>query len=113
MALRPAYEKVHPKKSYFSSSWEYVKLPFSLGVAKNIFIVLVGASFSKQKRNRYRETLKRKNLETFSSTFYYYIHVYIVYIFSACKMFDVNASWSVLQSFNVSQLILIKSNCLA
>jgi hypothetical protein len=65
MALRLAYEKVRPKKSYFSSAWEYVKLPFSLRVAKNIFIVLVGASFSKQKRNRYREMLKRKNLETF------------------------------------------------
>jgi hypothetical protein len=27
---KSAYEKVRTKKSYFSSAWEYVKLPFSL-----------------------------------------------------------------------------------
>jgi hypothetical protein len=29
-----AVEKVRPKKSYFSSAWEYVKLPFSTTVKK-------------------------------------------------------------------------------
>jgi hypothetical protein len=28
-------ENVRPKKSYFSSAWEYVKLPFSLRVPKS------------------------------------------------------------------------------
>jgi hypothetical protein len=37
MAPRSASEKVRPKKSYFSSAWEYVKLPFSLKVLKNKF----------------------------------------------------------------------------
>jgi hypothetical protein len=31
---KSAYEKVRPKKSYFLSAWEYVKLPFSLRVPK-------------------------------------------------------------------------------
>jgi hypothetical protein len=31
--------KVRPKKSYFSSAWEYVKLPFSLRVPKNMFFI--------------------------------------------------------------------------
>jgi hypothetical protein len=30
--------KVRPKKSYFSSAWEYVKLPFSLRVPKKSYI---------------------------------------------------------------------------
>jgi hypothetical protein len=36
MAPRPAFEKVRPKKSYFSSACEYVKLPFSLRVPKKL-----------------------------------------------------------------------------
>jgi hypothetical protein len=36
MAPRSASEKVRPKKSYLSSACEYVKLPFSLKVPKNI-----------------------------------------------------------------------------
>jgi hypothetical protein len=34
MAPLSASEKVRPKKSYFSSACEYVKLPFSLRVPK-------------------------------------------------------------------------------
>jgi hypothetical protein len=34
--LNLASEKVRPKKSYFLSAWEYVKLPFSLRVPKNL-----------------------------------------------------------------------------
>jgi hypothetical protein len=36
--LKSACEKVRPKKSYFLSEWEYVKLPFSLRVPKNLII---------------------------------------------------------------------------
>jgi hypothetical protein len=36
MAPRSASEKVGPKKSYFSTACEYVKLPFSLRVTKKI-----------------------------------------------------------------------------
>jgi hypothetical protein len=38
--VRPkkASEKVRPKKSYFSSAWEYVKLPFSLRVPKKLIL---------------------------------------------------------------------------
>jgi hypothetical protein len=36
MAPRSASEKVRPKKIYFSSACEYVKLPFSR-VPKNVF----------------------------------------------------------------------------
>jgi creatinine amidohydrolase/Fe(II)-dependent formamide hydrolase-like protein len=32
---------VRPKKSYFSSAWEYVKLPFSLRVPKKDIIEIV------------------------------------------------------------------------
>jgi hypothetical protein len=40
MAPRSASEKVRPKKSYFSSASEYVKLPFSLPVSKFFFLVI-------------------------------------------------------------------------
>jgi hypothetical protein len=33
---KSASEKVRPKQSYFSSPWEYAKLPFSLRVPKNV-----------------------------------------------------------------------------
>jgi hypothetical protein len=36
MVSRSASEKVRPKKSYFSSACEYVKLPFSLSVPKKM-----------------------------------------------------------------------------
>jgi hypothetical protein len=38
MAPCSASEKVRPKKSYFSSACEYVKLPFSLKVPKKNII---------------------------------------------------------------------------
>jgi hypothetical protein len=37
MAPRSESEKVRPKKSYFASACEYVKLPFSLRVPKKLF----------------------------------------------------------------------------
>jgi hypothetical protein len=40
-ALKSASEKVRPKKSYFLSTWEYVKLAFSLRVPKNKFFLLI------------------------------------------------------------------------
>jgi hypothetical protein len=40
MAPRLVFEKARPKKSYFSSACEYVKLPFSLRVPKTIFIIV-------------------------------------------------------------------------
>jgi hypothetical protein len=36
--LNLASEKVRPKKGYFSSAWEYVKLDFSLRVSQKIFL---------------------------------------------------------------------------
>jgi hypothetical protein len=33
---KSASEKIRTKKSYFSSAWEYVKLPFSLRVSKKL-----------------------------------------------------------------------------
>jgi hypothetical protein len=42
MAPRP--EKVRPKKSYFSSTCEYVKLPFSLRVPKAFLFHLTDLS---------------------------------------------------------------------
>jgi hypothetical protein len=40
MAPRSESEKVRPKRSYFSSACEYVKLPFSLKVPKKKFYEL-------------------------------------------------------------------------
>jgi hypothetical protein len=45
MAPRPASEKVRPKKSYFSSACEYVKLPFSSRVPKKSLIRLMLFNF--------------------------------------------------------------------
>jgi hypothetical protein len=41
----PASEKVRPKKSYFSSACEYVKLPFSLRVLKKFLGVMKFVNF--------------------------------------------------------------------
>jgi hypothetical protein len=41
MAPRSASEKVRPKKSYFTSACEYVKLPFSLRVPKKFFLSFI------------------------------------------------------------------------
>jgi hypothetical protein len=41
MTPRSASEKVRPKKSYFSSACEYVKLPFSFSVPKKVFLAWI------------------------------------------------------------------------
>jgi hypothetical protein len=42
MAPWSASEEVRPKKSYFSSACEYVKLPVSLRAPKNFFFNFLG-----------------------------------------------------------------------
>jgi hypothetical protein len=44
MAPRSASEKVRTKKSYFSSAWEYVTLPFSLRLPKNQIVVFLAVT---------------------------------------------------------------------
>jgi hypothetical protein len=51
MVPRSASKKVHPRKSYFSSACEYVKLPCSLRVPKMVFFIL-SVSVLSQLKNR-------------------------------------------------------------